>query len=136
MKIDEKILLEKISKIDSWDEWNDFEERFFNEDTLERKSNDEWELGLNRDDQIIDGITWHATSINYKNLHAYYLYEKSRRTVFAKLEPEAAAENAAHPEWYGQICYHCEIWRRSHKPKACSVCGGELLPFTLNEDDD
>jgi hypothetical protein len=89
---------------------------------------------LERADIMLNDVVWHATSIGYKNSELYSLYEKARQMVFKKLEPEAALENAAHPEWYGQICNMCEVWTRSHVPTVCAFCGGELVPFPLNDD--
>ena len=34
----------------------------------------------------------------------FYLHEKARLEVFAKLEPESDRENKIHPEWYGKWC--------------------------------
>lgn len=136
MELNEKNLLENLEKINSLDDWMEFEENFFSNNILIEKDNEEDSLCMNREDKTIDGITWHATSCGYKNTDIYFLHEKLSFMVFAKLEPEAAAENAAHPERYGQICCHCEIWTRSHQPKVCPICNGELLPFPLNEDDD
>lgn len=135
MSTDENALLDKISSLNSWEEWYDFEKKFFNESMLIRKSHEELERSLNRKDRTIDGIDWHAAGCNYTNLHLYFLYEKMLLLVFAKLEPEAAANNAEHPEWYGKVCYHCEIWTESHDLEICPICSGELLPLPLDADE-
>ncbi|NHZ83843.1 hypothetical protein F2P44_31925 [Massilia sp. CCM 8695] len=133
MKINEENFWNEFNEIDSWDDWDDFKKKFFDENRLAIKSDDEWERSLNRGDEFINGLIWHAACCGYKDLHAYFLLDKSRALAFKKLEPEAFANNATKPELYGQICYHCEIWTRSHQPKACPVCNGELLQLPLNE---
>ncbi|MDM5175618.1 hypothetical protein PO883_00130 [Massilia sp. DJPM01] len=133
MEINEEEFWNGFNTIKSWDDWRDFKTEFFGKNMLINKSDDDWEQSLSRKDKFIDGLIWHATCCGYKNLHAYFLLDKSRALAFKKLEPEAAADNATKPELYGQICHHCEIWTRSHQPKACPVCKGELLQLPLNE---
>ena len=58
----------------------------------------------------INGVRWDPVgSADVVDKDAHFLHWKLREKIFARLDTEAAAENASHPERYEKFCLYCEI---------------------------
>jgi hypothetical protein len=122
----------------SWDWWSDFEMRhFFALFEPQPTAVEEYERQSRRKPVCLNGILWKpVSSAAVANKDMEFLYGKLRQKVFARLEPESAAENAAHPERYNSYCIYCEIRTGMGAFTTCPVCEHELLDLPLNDMDD
>jgi hypothetical protein len=115
--------------------WCSIAYEIFRRDEWEETDIDLVEADLERPSETINGYSWESTTTSYDiSPEIFYLHEKARLEVFAKLEPESDRENKIHPEWYGKWCVYCKIWTREYPEEICPKCGKELLPLPLNED--
>lgn len=131
--IDETVI-DKKNKIKTWDDWDNFEKEVFKCSSWEETDIDTLGRDLERPIVIIDSYEWNSTTNSY-NLpsEVLHFYEKTRREIFARLEPEAAANNMSHPEWYAKWCVYCKIWSEKYPKEKCPKCGNELLLLALND---
>lgn len=133
-KIDKKILAHEISKISTWEDWDKIRDEIFRRDEWEDTDIETIGKDLERPTVVIDGYKWESTTNSYElSPELFYLHEKTRWEVFAKLDPEADADNKNHPERYGKWCVYCKRWSREYPESNCPQCGNELLPLPLNE---
>ncbi len=122
-------ILQDFSRITNWDEWDDFEQKYFNFPEKE----------INAIDEIID-IEISLDGEISKNVYVNYdvsgelmdLYEMLRWENFKKLEPETHEENQQIPEFYGKICHHCNIYAEKYKKDFCPIYSKKLRIFPLN----
>ena len=115
---------EIVGKINSWEDWYEFEDLWF---VWDENSNDLVSFELNRKPISINGITWKPIEEVYNiSSENRTFYEMLQFKVFDKLEPEAALDNKAHPERYGRVCYYDLIWTESHA-HVCPFCRRKTL---------
>ena len=132
--IDREKLEFEFNKISSWDDWDIIVKEIFRRDEWQETDIDTLGIDLERPVISLDGYDWESTTNSYDIApEIYHLYEKKSIEAFAKLEPEAAIENKAHPEWYAKWCVYCRRWSRHYPKDNCPKCGHELLPLPLNE---
>lgn len=134
-------ILDEFQRIEddvSWDSWYEFENHYFTE-LLDAPSKEQEDLDRQDRRQPLDinGVRWMpVASSQAVNKDIEFWHWKLTAKVFARLEPEAAAENAAHPERYNRFCVYCEIRTGEMSLITCPICEHELLDLPLNDMDD
>lgn len=132
-RISQSELENDLASVTDWDDWERLRRRWFETDHWPNRSLKQMDHDLNREPKRIRGRTWEPCSSPYDvDPDLEFLYEKSRMSVFAALEPDAERENKTHPEWYGWRCVYCRIYTVK-KTLKCGICHKELVPLPLNE---
>ncbi|MDM5175617.1 hypothetical protein PO883_00125 [Massilia sp. DJPM01] len=129
------LLLNEFSKIQDDDSWYEFEKRHFEIlRDVPSKDLDEIDREYRRKPFILNGILWKPVpKCDLINEDIKFLHWKLRHEIFARLDPEAAAENAAHPERYERWCLYCGICTKEISITTCPICEHELLNLPLND---
>jgi hypothetical protein len=132
--VDKEKLEKALEMIICWDDWHKIEADIFRMDDWPEKTLEAIEKEAERTPEIIKEVKW-TPFVDDNDIfpEVLFLYEKASFQVFAKLEPEAAAENLKHPERYGKMCVYCKVWSRTYKTKNCPKCNKELLPYPIND---
>jgi len=133
-----KKFLKRFDAIKTWDEWHNFDKRYFKSlVNPESKSGEEVDRELRRQPITINGILWKPIrKADAIDPDLDFLSQKYSALIFDRLEPEAAADNAAHPERYARWCVYCGLYTKERSPQTCPVCEHELLDLPLNDMED
>lgn len=123
-----------IERINSWDDWYSAEESFFKLETWPELDFDQIDSDLEREDIVVDGVCWIATTNNYDvDPNLLYFYEYARWAIFMKLEPEAYLENLSNLGFYGKLCLQCSRYTNSIEVDKCPNCGSNVVLTKLND---
>ena len=139
--IDKKAIWERFDELLknlSWESWSTFEKRHFSPlSDAPTKSAEDFARQERRAPIVVNGVLWKPVrSADIVDKELKFLSWKLLDIAFAHLEPEAAAENATHPERYDKFCVYCEIRTDARSLLTCPICEHELLDFPLNDIDD
>lgn len=133
-----KKFLRKFNTINSWNEWDALEKKYFKSlFKAKEKPEEDLDREMRRLPVTINGVVWKPIGGSRAvDLDLDFQHKKYRRLIFNRLEPEGAAINALHPERYARWCVYCGIRCNDHTLLICPVCGHELLELPLNDIDD
>lgn len=124
---------QELASLSSWEDWSEFEQKWFAPGLWVPKNVDQMEEELERDDQIIDGIEWKPLSVPVDvqpDVWARYL--AARLSVFAKLHTVEHNENLTKSDVWGKQCVYDQIYTHSQSLEYCPLCKRPLLLFALN----
>ena len=132
LAINKNEIINAVNQLSSWEDWYEFKRSVFKTDDWPELTSKQVEDDINREDIVIDGITWEATTNNYDvDPDLIHLYEKCSRLIFEKMEPEAFKENLSNKDEYLRICTKCTRWAKTSKIDFCPVCGEELFMIPI-----
>jgi hypothetical protein len=133
--LDEDELQRCLQEVSSWEGWELLEEELFHLSDWPERPDDLAEADLARPPVTRGENIWYPLGMPYAVAPELFTqHERARAQVFLRLCPEAARENARHPEWFGAACFRCLRYRRQAGEGSCPTCGEALLSIPLNEE--
>ena len=129
-----EVLRREFQRVSNWDEWAQFVDCYFDWNVAPVRSEDETQGDLRRSPLIENGRVWEPFAGSYNICpDSELLFEQFSDDIFARLEPEAHAENLANPEMSAWKCVACRVFTRQRPPISCPFCGRPLVRMPLNE---
>jgi len=136
--MDKQKIIDDSKNVHDEEAWSDFEMLHFAELFDARsKSAEEYERQSRRMPIVLNGARWEPVrSAKVVDKDSEFRFWKISAEIFSRLNPEAADDNAAHPERYDKYCIYCEIRTAERSLSTCPICEHELLEYPLNDIDD
>lgn len=135
--IDSERYTKELERVSSWEEWHEFEQKWFSPGQWLPKNMDQVEAELERDPQIIDGIKWMPLSIPVDIHPAIWARHLAARLhVFARLHATEHNEDLTKSNIWGKQCVYDQIYTSLQSPDHCPLCRRPLLLFALNNEND
>jgi len=136
--MDKQKIINDSKNVHDEDAWREFKVQHFSPLlNAPSKTPEEYERQSRRKPIVLNGVRWKPVqSAKVVDKDMKFLFWKLGTEVFSRLDPEAAADNAAHPERYHKYCVYCEIRTGERSLTICPICEHELLEYPLNGSDD
>lgn len=123
--IDCQEMINELVMINSWEDYEVFEKKYFDSSLWQEKSLDELSKELSIEPLCIDGNVWKHVTDNYDLPDEYrFVYNLCQDYIFKKLEHEAWSENRRSA---GRYCVYCNLWTQGSSFEHCPFCGSYVF---------
>lgn len=118
-------LIKELVKINNWDDWVEFEKKYFNSDLWPEKNEDVFFRELSIEPICVEGNIWKHVTDNYDLPDEYrFAFELFQNYAFKKLEHEAWLENRRSA---GRYCVYCNLWTENSSFNHCPFCDNYMF---------